>query len=158
MHQSEHVRVIDVKTKKSPVRVKLHIRFLFRIIVTRSECDNNKDGAMFKKYMSKLTNTVGTVNYLNKLTKDKDLERDPRYTRNVLILDLSAAADVAAGQLLEPMTPELEETHTILSAAIADLRNTLLFYPLVLLCFCFWRFFSFLQKNINHSPYNNHEQ
>lgn len=87
---------------------------------------------MFKKYMSKLTNTVSTVNYLNKLTKDKDNnERDPRYTRNVLILDLSAAADDAAGQLLEPMTPELEDTHTILSAAIADLRNTLLFYPLV---------------------------
>lgn len=90
---------------------------------------------MFKKYMSKLTNTVSTVNYLNKMTKDKDHERDPRYTRNVLILDLSAAADVAAGQLLEPMTPELEETHTILSAAIADLRNTLLFYTLVLLFF-----------------------
>lgn len=92
---------------------------------------------MFKKYMSKLTNTVSTVNYLNKLTKDKDKdhERDPRYTRNVLILDLSAAADLAAGQLLEPMTPELEETHTILSAAIADLRNTLLYYPLVFILF-----------------------
>lgn len=95
---------------------------------------------MFKKYMTKLTNTVNTVNYLNKLTKDKE-QQDPRYTRNVLILDLSAAADVE--QLLEPMTPELEETHTILSAAIADLRNTLLFYPLVLFRF----FVSFSVEN-----------
>jgi len=96
---------------------------------------------MFKKYISKISNTIGTVNYLQHKAKDNRhnhhlyddgydvCDIDPS-TINKMEIDLSASG--SKNNLLDGLPPN---TRIILSAAIANLRNTLLFYPLVFLTF-----------------------
>lgn len=138
---------------------------------------------MFKKYMLKLSNTVGTVNYLHKITKDSsssDPNNNPtkrkhkkhcnNHRRNTMtaemLLDIGAVPvvvfdddaetrlihmDCVSSRLAPPSDEEEEDDHhqpsaqepqehyqhyeklppDILSAAILNLRNTLMFYPLV---------------------------
>lgn len=99
---------------------------------------------MFKKYISKISNTIGTVNYLQQKTKDKPNRRSS-HCKNRLFDDGYDVVDVdpatvsqmeidlsASGSRKNSMLDEFpEHTQIILSAAIAKLRNTLFFYPLV---------------------------
>lgn len=97
---------------------------------------------MFKKYISKISNTIGTVNYLQQKTIEKKhrttrhhsmfddgydvVDVDPS-TINKMEIDISAS-----GSRRQSMLDSFpENAQIILSAAIAKLRNTLFFYPLV---------------------------
>lgn len=103
---------------------------------------------MFSKYISKITNTIGTVNYLQQKSKKNseqqqyshlrrsskqissdnglDLEDDNSETNNNHIdIDLS----INRGRSLIDKFPT--ESQIILTAAIAKLRNTLFAYELV---------------------------
>lgn len=117
---------------------------------------------MFKKYMLKLSNTVGTVNYLHKITKENDKNNNQQtrkhkkhlYPRNSMTAEM--LLDIGAVPVVPEVTEEealmdidcsrlagsdeeedqqqqqlLKTTPSILSAAILNLRNTLMFYPLV---------------------------
>lgn len=107
---------------------------------------------MFKKYISKISNTIGTVNYLQQKTIEKKhrsgrhqsmfddgydvVDVDPS-TINKMEIDISAS-----GSRRQSMLDSFPESaQIILSAAIAKLRNTLFFYPLVYLLFCLFLFF-----------------
>lgn len=77
---------------------------------------------MFKKYMNKFSNTIGTVNYLQKTTKENN--------KSTIHTQLESSSDddndnTSSTNILTS-TPDI-----ILSTAIAELRNTLLFYTLV---------------------------
>lgn len=140
---------------------------------------------MFKKYMLKLSNTVGTVNYLHKITKENDKNNNNQmrkhkkhhfshhnnHHRNTMtaemLLDIGAVPvvpEVTTDEALMDFSrletsdeddedhrrvqPDESQDHhhdqpaqqkpyqklppAILSAAILNLRNTLMFYPLVL--------------------------
>lgn len=98
---------------------------------------------MFKKYISKISNTIGTVNYLQQKTIEKKhrstrhqslfddgydvVDVDPS-TINKMEIDLSASGS-RRHSMLDSFP---ENAQIVLSAAIAKLRNTLFFYPLVL--------------------------
>lgn len=99
---------------------------------------------MFQKYISKITNTIGTVNYLQQKSKkphsqsrraSKQLLFDDGYdvaevdptTINKMDIDLSINGS-RKNSMFDEFPPS---TQIILSAAIAKLRNTLLYYPLV---------------------------
>lgn len=83
---------------------------------------------MFKKYMNKFSNTIGTVNYLQRATKENN-----KSTIHTTRLESSSDDDdnTSSTNVLTS-TPDI-----ILSTAIAELRNTLLFYTLVFLMFFF---------------------
>lgn len=131
---------------------------------------------MFKKYMLKLSNTVGTVNYLHKITKESDKNNNNQlrkhkkhcsHHRNTMtaemlldigavpvvpeVTDEDALMDMDCSRLAPSDEDEELQTHespdqqqlqqptnqklppAILSAAILNLRNTLMYYPLVVL-------------------------
>lgn len=73
---------------------------------------------MFKKYISKISNSIGPVSYLHKISHHRKLSSDEH-------------SDESPIDLLEE-SETLETAQIILSTAIAELRNTLFFYPLVL--------------------------
>lgn len=77
---------------------------------------------MFKKYMNKFSNTIGTVNYLQKATKENN--KSTIHTRLESSSDDDDNTSLTKNVLTS--TPDI-----ILSTAIAELRNTLLFYTLV---------------------------
>lgn len=137
--------------------------------------------------MLKLSNTVGTVNYLHKITKESDKNNNQlrkhkkhcSHHRNTMtaemLLDIGAIPvvpevtdDEALMDMdcsrLAPLSSDEEEDQTapqdqqniqqqtnqklppaILSAAILDLRNTLMYYPLV-------RFFLLSQSFVYFKP------
>ncbi|KAJ6636771.1 Tyrosine-protein phosphatase corkscrew [Pseudolycoriella hygida] len=72
---------------------------------------------MFKKYMNKFSNTIGTVNYLQKVTKEN------KPTIHTQFETSSDEDDNTSPTHVLTSTPDI-----ILSTAIAELRNTLLFY------------------------------
>lgn len=76
---------------------------------------------MFKRYMNKFSNTIGTVNYLQKVTKENS--KSTIHTRSESSDDDN---DNTSSTNVLTSTPDI-----ILSTAIAELRNTLLFYTLV---------------------------
>lgn len=103
---------------------------------------------MFSKYISKITNTIGTVNYLQQKSKkaqqqqfsqsrrsSKQLLYDDGYdvvdvdpdTINRMDIDLSINGS-RKNSLIDDFAPS---SQIILSAAIAKLRNTLFCYELV---------------------------
>lgn len=85
--------------------------------------------------MTKIQNSIGTVNYLHKITKDKNSTINNNNNNitsdkiNCLATD-NMVLDVSSTKLLAMPT-----AHIIISTAIAELRNTLFFYPLVFLIF-----------------------
>lgn len=95
---------------------------------------------MFKKYMSKISNTIGTVNYLQHKAKESrrgtrhlyddgyDVQDIDPSTINKMDIDLSVNGS-RRGSVLGGLPANAQ---IVLSAAMANLRNTLLFYPLVL--------------------------
>lgn len=108
---------------------------------------------MFSKYISKITNTIGTVNYLQQKSRkaqqhqysqsrrsSKQLLYDDGYdvvnadpdAINNMDIDLSINGS-RKNSLNDNFLPN---SQIILSAAIAKLRNTLFYYELVFL-FCF---------------------
>lgn len=109
---------------------------------------------MFKKYITKISNTIGTVNYLQQKTKENHQQhRHRKYSRshkhlfddgydvdvdydstNQFDIDLSANGSRKGSVFVDDFVPNEQ---IILSEAIAHLRNTLLFYPLVFRPFCF---------------------
>lgn len=114
---------------------------------------------MFKKYISKISNTIGTVNYLQQKTIEKKhrvpsrhqsmfddgydvVDVDPS-TINKMEIDISASG--SRRQSMLDAFPE--NAQIILSAAIAKLRNTLFYYPLVYtfsVCYLLYSLFIFL--------------
>lgn len=93
---------------------------------------------MFQKYISKISNTIGTVNYLQHKTRKSSQphSRSRQSSKHTLLyddgydvdnVDLSANAS-RKSSLNEELFPS---TQTILPEAVAKFRNTLLFYPLV---------------------------
>lgn len=95
---------------------------------------------MFKKYMSKISNTIGTVNYLQSKAKENrpqkrnlyddgyDVEDIDPATINRMDIDLSINGQRRASTVLGGLPANAQ---IVLSAAMANLRNTLLYYPLV---------------------------
>lgn len=93
--------------------------------------------------MSKFSNTIGTVNYLQKVTKEN--KNSSIHTR----LESTEDDNTSPTKVLIS-TPDI-----ILSTAIAELRNTLLFYTLVFeLCkYMLWSLkivFCFTHKKTNY--------
>lgn len=101
---------------------------------------------MFKKYIAKISNTIGTVNYLQQKTKenrhgnhrthrnhqllfddgyDVDIDYDPSTHMEI---DLTASGSRKNSVFIDAFPPNEQ---IILSEAIAHLRTLLLFYPLV---------------------------
>lgn len=101
---------------------------------------------MFQKYISKISNTIGTVNYLQQKTRKSSQPqlRSRQSSKHTLLYDDGydvVEVDVSANasrksSLNEELFPS---TQTILSEAVAKLRNTLLFYPLVSNVLNFWK-------------------
>lgn len=133
----------------SPTKYRTYIKYLFKLFNLALRTTNKskrKKKMMFQKYISKITNTIGTVNYLQQKSKksppnshsrrsSKQLLFDDGYdvaevdpsTINKMDIDCSINGS-RKNSLLDEFPPS---TQIILSAAIAKLRNTLLFYPLV---------------------------
>lgn len=116
---------------------------------------------MFKKYISKLTNTVGTVQYLNKLAKDNNNQPDHHHHHHhhhhaSMILEITPAPESTA-QIYDPPTDSPPQsaaiTHITVSAAIINLRNTLLYYSLVFI-FDFDYLFRYRQNALKCSGYS----
>lgn len=72
--------------------------------------------------MNKFSNTIGTVNYLQKATK----ENNKKSTMHTRLESSSDDDDNISSTNVLTSTPDI-----ILSTAIAELRNTLLFYTSV---------------------------
>lgn len=98
---------------------------------------------MFKKYITKISNTIGTVNYLQQKTiekKHRSTRHQPMFDDGYDVVDVDPSTinkmeiDISAsGSRRQSMLDSFpENAQIILSAAIAKLRNTLFFYPLVL--------------------------
>lgn len=111
---------------------------------------------MFSKYISKITNTIGTVNYLQQRSRKPQFSQSRRSSKhnsqllyddgydvvdvdpdtiNKMDIDLSVNGS-RKGSLIDDFVPN---SQIILSAAIARLRATLFCYSLVHLLFflCF---------------------
>lgn len=100
---------------------------------------------MFKKYISKISNTIGTVNYLSQKTKEKHRRASHYHNQHFFddgydVVDVDPSSvhqmdiDVSAnGSRKSSMIDDdlRESEQIILSAAVAKLRNMLFFYPLV---------------------------
>lgn len=103
---------------------------------------------MFQKYISKIQNTIGTVSYLQQKSRKSHQHSQSRRTSKQLLYD--DGYDVAEvdpdtinkmeidlsinGSRKNSFADEYSSSNTtqiILSAAIAKLRNTLFYYPLV---------------------------
>lgn len=126
---------------------------------------------MFQKYINKISNTIGTVNYLQqksrkphsrRSSKNRQLLFDDGYdvtdvdpnTINKMEIDLSINGSRKGSLSDDYYQPN--NTQIILSAAVAKLRNTLFYHSLVFLFhfFCFvlflsvfqwWKFFLFFK-------------
>lgn len=115
---------------------------------------------MFSKYISKITNTIGTVNYLQQRSRkaqqqqysrrlSKQLFYDEGYdvvdvdpgTINKMDIDLSVNGS-RKNSLIDDFVPN---SQIILSEAIAKLRHKLLCYALVY-CFLLFLIFGFPWK------------
>lgn len=99
---------------------------------------------MFSKYVSKITNTIGTVNYLQQKSKKRS-EKQYTHWRNSskqkffdegLDVDVDTETNnnnnnyqINQNQILNHCSSN--DSQTILTTAIAKLRNTLLLYELV---------------------------
>ena len=90
---------------------------------------------VFRKYIKKISNAVGTVNYLQNQTKERQKSLQYRlYDGGYDCVDYVPAmvpdmdSDGSAGSS--------SEQHFVLSSAMAELRNTLFFYPLVFRLVC----------------------
>lgn len=109
---------------------------------------DNQINMMFKKYMSKISNTINTVNYLQHKAKENHHKRhlyddgydvqdiDPS-TINRMEIDVSINGRSRRASVLSGLPANAQ---IVLSAAMANLRKTLLYYPLVLFCtffFCY---------------------
>lgn len=101
---------------------------------------------MFQKYISKISNTIGTVNYLQHKSKNSSTHQSSRRSSRQLLYDdgydvtdidpntiNKMEIDLSVyGSRKNSLAEEFEpSTQIILSDAIAKLRNTLFFYPLV---------------------------
>lgn len=93
---------------------------------------------MFHKYISKISNTIGTVNYLQQKTKKSSHPhhlRSRQSSKQLLYDDgydvVDANASASASRKSSVNEELFSSTQTILSEAVAKLRNTLVFYPLV---------------------------
>lgn len=118
---------------------------------------------MFSKYISKITNTIGTVNYLQQKSKKAQQQFTPSRrsskhgsqllyddgydvdnvdpdTINHMDIDLSINGS-RKNSLFDDFEPS---TQIILSAAIAKLRNTLFCYPLVDIIYYFQIYSTFV--------------
>lgn len=75
---------------------------------------------MFKKYIKKVSDAVGTVNYMSKQAKERKTNNSSDEDEEISKYKISSASLLA-----------LPTAHIIISTAIMELRNTLFFYPLV---------------------------
>lgn len=88
---------------------------------------------MFQKYVSKISNTIGTVQYMRRKSHGST-DKVNKSGRNKRKLSLSTDFDeemllnitTSTPYIVIPTTPDI-----ILDAAIKELRETLLYYPLV---------------------------
>lgn len=105
---------------------------------------------MFSKYISKITNTIGTVNYLQQKSRKAQFPQSRRSSKQLLYDDGLDVEDVdpntnnnrmdidvsingsRKNSLIDDFVPT---SQIILSAAIAKLRNTLFCYELVEIIF-----------------------
>lgn len=101
---------------------------------------------MFSKYISKITNTIGTVNYLQQKSKKAQQHQYSRRPSKQLLYDDGYDVDYVDPDTINPMDIDVSingsrknsilddfapSSQIILSAAIAKLRNTLFCYELV---------------------------
>lgn len=112
-----------------------------KYFIKREPIKTSATKMMFKKYMSKISNTIGTVNYLQHKAKESrrgtrhlyddgyDVQDIDPSTINKMDIDLSVHGS-RRGSVLGGLPANAQ---IVLSAAMANLRNTLLFYPLVFL-------------------------
>lgn len=113
---------------------------------------------MFSKYISKITNTIGTVNYLQQKSKKAQQQQYSRRSSKQLLYDDGYDVDNVDSDTINHMDIDLSingsrknslldefppSSQIILSAAIAKLRNTLFCYELVEFIFGFVDYFSF---------------
>lgn len=119
---------------------------------------------MFSKYISKITNTIGTVNYLQQKSK-KSQQQYPRH-KSQLLYDDGYDVDYVDPDTINHMDIDLSingcrknsilvdfapSSQIILSAAIAKLRNTLFCYELVNnLIFCLFFLIQVKKKYFIH--------
>lgn len=75
---------------------------------------------MFKKYIKKVSDAVGTVNYMSKQAKERKINNSSDEDEEIPKYKISSASLLA-----------LPTAQIIISTAIMELRNTLFFYPLV---------------------------
>lgn len=93
---------------------------------------------MFHKYISKISNTIGTVNYLQQKTRKSSHPhqiRSRQSSKQLLYDDGYDVVDANVSPNASRKSSVNEElvscAQTILSESVARLRTTLLFYPLV---------------------------
>lgn len=115
---------------------------------------------MFSKYIAKITNTIGTVNYLQQKSRKSHQHSQSRRSskQKQLLYDDGYDVDDVDPEAINNMEIDLTingsrkssliddypaNTQIILSAAIARLRNTLFCYPLVQFTVVFFRCFNF---------------
>lgn len=75
---------------------------------------------MFKKYIKKVSDAVGTVNYMSKQAKERKTNNSSDEDEEISKYKISSTSLLA-----------LPTAQIIISTAIMELRNTLFFYPLV---------------------------
>lgn len=75
---------------------------------------------MFKKYIKKVSDAVGTVNYMSKQAKERKANNSSDEDEEISKYKISSTSLLA-----------LPTAQIIISTAIMELRNTLFFYPLV---------------------------
>lgn len=111
---------------------------------------------MFKKYINKISNTIGTVNYLSQKTKDNHLRRSSKYHQNfyddgydccdidpstIQHMDIDLSIN---GSRKNSMVDDYSDNEQIiLSEAVAKLRIMLFIYPLVFSFIIFYYCFPF---------------
>lgn len=111
-------------------------------IQTQSTTQQTPITMMFKKYMSKISNTIGTVNYLQNKAKENrhqskrqlyddgyDVQDIDPATINRMDIDTSVRGQSRRASTVLGGLPA--NAQIVLSNAMAKLRNTLLHYPLV---------------------------
>lgn len=128
---------------------------------------------MFSKYISKVTNTIGTVNYLQQKSKksQQQQQQQQQYSHSrrsskqnsQLLYDDGYDVDYVDPDSINKMDIDLSingsrrssmfddflpNSQVILSTAIAKLRSTLFCYPLVLLHFILFVFIAKISKSV----------
>lgn len=76
---------------------------------------------MFKKYIKKVSDAVGTVNYMSKQAKERKANNSSDEDEEHLKYKKISSTSLLA----------LPTAQIIISTALMELRNTLFFYPLV---------------------------